>query len=311
MASGLYQVLQVEKHASVEQIKKAYRKRALQTHPDRLPQNATPGEKERATEEFRKVNNAYEVLSDPTKRELYDRHGIWPPPDARPEPMPDFRPTAGSGVFADSLHSHFNPFNDPFFTDPFHVFEAFFGSGFAFPHGPSAHDPFFDRPRQRMHDPFSMMGMFHDPAFPPLGGSLFDDLALGHFPSSSTSTTRVFSSSTRSSLVPGQGWIEESESTSTRNGVTTSIKRRVDVNGDEYVTYTHPDGSRRFMLNGRDHDATIIVMKNQCAQATTVVLMSVSGQDTTPGMKSLYGPAAIQAMISPCNPGTTLVPTNA
>jgi len=64
-----YQILGIEKNASAEEIKKAYRKMALQHHPDR-----NPGNKE-AEEKFKEAAEAYEVLSDPNKRQRYDQFG--------------------------------------------------------------------------------------------------------------------------------------------------------------------------------------------------------------------------------------------
>ena len=65
-----YEVLGIQKDASPEEIKKAYRKAALKYHPDR-----NPGDKE-AEEKFKEVGEAYEVLSDDDKRARYDQYGF-------------------------------------------------------------------------------------------------------------------------------------------------------------------------------------------------------------------------------------------
>jgi len=65
-----YQILGVSRGASLEDIKKAYRRLALKYHPDRNPEN-----REEATEKFKEINEAYEVLGDPEKRRQYDLTG--------------------------------------------------------------------------------------------------------------------------------------------------------------------------------------------------------------------------------------------
>jgi DnaJ-class molecular chaperone len=64
-----YEVLNADRNASQTDLKKAYRKLALQYHPDRNPGDAA------AEEKFKEAAEAYDVLSDPKKRELYDRFG--------------------------------------------------------------------------------------------------------------------------------------------------------------------------------------------------------------------------------------------
>ena len=70
MAKDYYEVLGVPRNSTDEQIKKAYRKLAMQYHPDR-----NPGKEEWANEKFKEINEAYGVLGDPQKRRQYDQFG--------------------------------------------------------------------------------------------------------------------------------------------------------------------------------------------------------------------------------------------
>jgi curved DNA-binding protein len=69
MAEDYYKLLGLEKGATAEDIKKAYRKLALKWHPDKNPNNKA------AEERFKKISEAYAVLSDPKKKEEYDTYG--------------------------------------------------------------------------------------------------------------------------------------------------------------------------------------------------------------------------------------------
>jgi len=69
MKKDFYQILGIDKNATAEEIKKAYRKQAIKYHPDR-----NPGDKE-AEENFKLAAEAYEVLSDPQKKARYDKFG--------------------------------------------------------------------------------------------------------------------------------------------------------------------------------------------------------------------------------------------
>ena len=69
-----YEVLGVSKTATEDELKKAYRKLAKKYHPD-----ANPDNKEEAEAKFKEVNEAYEVLSDPKKRQMYDQFGTVDP----------------------------------------------------------------------------------------------------------------------------------------------------------------------------------------------------------------------------------------
>lgn len=70
MTKDYYQVLGVPRGASDEEIKKAYRRLAMQCHPDR-----NPGKEDWANDTFKQINEAYGVLGDPAKRQQYDRFG--------------------------------------------------------------------------------------------------------------------------------------------------------------------------------------------------------------------------------------------
>lgn len=88
-----YEVLGVEKTASAEDIKKAYRKKAIQYHPDK-----NPGDKE-AEEKFKEAAEAYEVLSDPQKRQRYDQYGF--------AGMGGAGGFSGGGMSMEDIFSHF------------------------------------------------------------------------------------------------------------------------------------------------------------------------------------------------------------
>jgi len=70
MAKEYYQILGIPRNATKAQIKKAYRKLAMQYHPDR-----NPGKEQWANEKFKEINEAFSVLGDPEKRGQYDQFG--------------------------------------------------------------------------------------------------------------------------------------------------------------------------------------------------------------------------------------------
>lgn len=70
MAKDYYGILGITKAATKEQIKQAYRKLAMQYHPDR-----NPGKEKWANEKFKEINEAFSVLGDPEKRKRYDQFG--------------------------------------------------------------------------------------------------------------------------------------------------------------------------------------------------------------------------------------------
>src|SRR5262244_2101756 len=103
-----YEVLGVSRTASVDEIKSAYRKAALKWHPDRNPEN-----KAEAEVKFRENTEAYSVLSDPEKRQVYDTYG--------------HAGLSGVGGGVDFNGTVFQDFHDIF--GDFFGFEDLFGAG--------------------------------------------------------------------------------------------------------------------------------------------------------------------------------------
>lgn len=105
-----YEILGVSKSASADEIKKAYRKVAMQYHPDR-----NPGDKA-AEEKFKEAAEAYEILSDADKKAKYDRYG-----------HQAFGPgTSGGSAYSGNMDDIFSQFGDIFGED---MFGSFFGGG--------------------------------------------------------------------------------------------------------------------------------------------------------------------------------------
>lgn len=133
MSNDLYKTLGVSKTATADEMKKAYRKLAVQFHPDK---NKT----KEAEEKFKEINQAYEVLSNPQKRQQYDQFGA--------SSFENGGRGAGGGPFGGGFGSQQQgPFNYSYstngaegfdfggFSDPFDIFEQFFGGGTASPFG--------------------------------------------------------------------------------------------------------------------------------------------------------------------------------
>ncbi|KAG8220874.1 hypothetical protein J3R82DRAFT_2371 [Butyriboletus roseoflavus] len=275
MATNLYEVLGISRNATSEEVRKAYRRKALETHPDRLPQGASAADKSTSEDLFRKVcthprcptiycssmprrqvNNAYEVLSDSQSRAIYDQHGVWPPPEPAPQ-----RP------FANGAH---NTFSDPFYRDPFRQnpfsrgprMNHFGGFGFGSQPGPTGFtDPFVlfnsifgDIHRAFEVDPFfddtfgrhgfgsnHFGGSFLNSGFHPMAPSPFD------FGGGSMLGSSMHSFSNGGS---GGRWVSESWTSSNVNGVTHTKCVRKDSEGNEHITYRFPDGTERRTING-------------------------------------------------------------
>ncbi len=141
--SDYYDILGVSKGASADEIKKAYRKQALEWHPDRHKDD-----KEAAEKRFKEINEAYQVLSDSHKKSAYDHFGH----EAFSQGG-GFRGAGGfpggGSPFGQSQGGQWGPFTytysnsggggSPFagfdFGDPFDIFESFFGGGAPFTRG--------------------------------------------------------------------------------------------------------------------------------------------------------------------------------
>ncbi|KAI6044182.1 hypothetical protein EDC04DRAFT_2599537 [Pisolithus marmoratus] len=252
MATNLYEVLGLSPHASQEQIRKAYRRKALETHPDRLPQNASAADKAASEEMFRRVNNAYEVLNDPTNRKLYDEHGVWPPPT----PQANGQPSGWDSFNGPSSRSPF--FSEPFFSDPFFSrgrIDPFSSFGFGRTPFRGFTDPFvlFNSIFGDIHRAFSEDPLFNDPFDRPYTGGFPSPFSLvaGSPFGAPRGNMQSISSSSHGMLSGGNGrWTSETWTTQTINGVTQTKCIRRDSEGNENVLYKLPDGTVRRTMNG-------------------------------------------------------------
>uniref|UniRef100_A0A3Q2I1Y2 DnaJ heat shock protein family (Hsp40) member B6 n=1 Tax=Equus caballus TaxID=9796 RepID=A0A3Q2I1Y2_HORSE len=233
-----YEVLGVQRHASAEDIKKAYRKLALKWHPDKNPEN-----KEEAERKFKQVAEAYEVLSDAKKRDLYDKYG-----------KEGLNGGGGGGSHFDS------PFEFGFtFRNPDDVFREFFGGRdpFSFEFFEDPFEDFFGSRRgprgSRNRGTGSFFSAFS--GFPSFGGGFpsFDTGftsfgSLGHGGLTSFSSTAFGGS--------GMGNFKSiSTSTKTVNGRKITTKRIVE-NGQERVEVEEDGQLKSLTINGvADEDA--------------------------------------------------------
>lgn len=130
-----YEVLGLQKNATKDEIKKAYKKLAIKWHPDKNPNN-----KEEAKEKFREISEAYENLSDDQKRNIYDAYG-----------------------FDGPKMGGFSSFN---FTDADSLFKNFFGnSGFDDAADEEFFGPFFGKKKGKGKGGFGFNSMFDDDDF--------------------------------------------------------------------------------------------------------------------------------------------------
>ena len=137
----LYDALSIQPTATQEEIKKAYKKAALKYHPDKNKDNP------QASEKFKEVSQAYEVLSDPEKRKVYDQYGLEfllrggaPPPEGAEGGMPGgfegfpggfqgFSSGGGMPGGGKSFHFSSNGGSGFSFSDPNDILNGFARSG--------------------------------------------------------------------------------------------------------------------------------------------------------------------------------------
>ncbi|XP_007165533.2 dnaJ homolog subfamily B member 6 isoform X1 [Balaenoptera acutorostrata] len=233
-----YEVLGVHRHASAEDIKKAYRKLALKWHPDKNPEN-----KEEAERKFKQVAEAYEVLSDAKKRDIYDKYG-----------KEGLNSGGGGGSHFDSACGFGFTFRNP--DD---VFREFFGGRdpFSFDFFEDPFEDFFGNRRgprgSRNRGTGSFFSAFS--GFPSFGGgfSSFDTGftsfgSLGHGGLTSFSSTAF-----------GGGGMGNYKSISTSTKVVNGRKittKRIVENGQERVEVEEDGQLKSLTINGvADEDA--------------------------------------------------------
>lgn len=224
--SDYYDLLGVNRNATLAEIKKAYRKLAMKWHPDK-----NPGNVEEATAKFKAVAEAYEVLSDPNQREEYDNGGqsysqnregnSGPHNFSHGHPFGSRRGHSFSNERAfDIFHNFFDAMDE---MHDMHDFHRGFGSQRM---GRSQSER---RPQRNAFDPFggfAAMGGFSD------FGDMFGDPFRGMQGMRSTSMSSSFSSSSYS------GGVGSSKSTSTSSFIDANGRRVTKTQ----TTIRHPDG---------------------------------------------------------------------
>ncbi|XP_064131209.1 dnaJ homolog subfamily B member 6 isoform X3 [Loxodonta africana] len=234
-----YEVLGVQRHASPEDIKKAYRKLALKWHPDKNPEN-----KEEAERKFKQVAEAYEVLSDAKKRDIYDKYG-----------KEGLNGGGGGGSHFDS------PFEFGFtFRNPEEVFRDFFGGRdpFSFDFFEDPFEDFFGNRRgPRGSRSRGGTGSFFSAfsGFPSFGGG-FSSFDTGFTSFGSLGHGGITSFSSTSFGGSGLGNFK-SVSTSTKmvNGRKITTKRIVE-NGQERVEVEEDGQLKSLTINGKESETS-------------------------------------------------------
>uniref|UniRef100_A0A8C2IAY3 DnaJ heat shock protein family (Hsp40) member B2 n=1 Tax=Cyprinus carpio TaxID=7962 RepID=A0A8C2IAY3_CYPCA len=224
-----YDVLGVSRNASPDDIKKAYRKLALRWHPDKNPDN-----KEEAETKFKEIAEAYEVLSDRSKRDAYDRYGRSDMPSSGP----------GGSSFPDDF-----PGFSFTFRSPDEVFREFFGG----------QDPFAD-----FFDDFPFGGMhsgFHSSSSR-LGPSRFFS-----FPSAIADFTSFSSSLGGMGSMGGANFKSVSTSTRIVNGKRITTKK-VRENGQERTEVEEDGVLKTVLINGVEDEMALALELSRREQSS-------------------------------------------
>ena len=232
-----YDTLGVSSSATAEEIKKAYRKLALKFHPDKNKDDPN------AESMFKLISRAYDVLSDKSKREVYDRYGV--------EGLEGGMHNAGPGMdFGQPFHSH-----NFMFRSPHDIFREVFGDSFfsnsffnepfvkdpfghdPFGHDPFGHDPFFNHGahRRSSHDRHPHMDPFSQVGVPSMMGNPFSSSFFqpgfphempSHDPGLGGVCSSGYSSSSSYSGGPG-GFQSVSTMTTCVNGKSKTVRKTV------------------------------------------------------------------------------------
>ena len=121
MGKDFYAILGVGRNATADEIKKAYKKMALKWHPDR-----NPNSQKEATEKFKEVSEAFQVLNDPEKKQIYDMYGEEGLNGNIPNPG---QQEGSGGNFSFNFNGSPFTFTSSSFKNPEDIFKMFFGDG--------------------------------------------------------------------------------------------------------------------------------------------------------------------------------------
>ncbi|KAL7493821.1 hypothetical protein ACHAWT_002644 [Skeletonema menzelii] len=284
-----YEILGVDKNATLKHIKLSYRKLALLHHPDKLPPHATDSQRKIAHTKFAAISNSYELISDEGRRREYD-YELMQRDNSHHSQQQSYHQQQQRGhhddFFGGGMFGGGSLFDDPFFassfggrrkrgsdshaqfTDPFELFERFFEEDLG-------HNRTSRSSSQRM-DPFS------DPFFSSMGGGIFGNasqISASHFGMADSLMSQMsmfgnqqqqrfgstnngghssysFTSSSSSSGFGGG----QSISTSTRTTIVNGVKQTVTER-----TVVHPDGRVERYIDSSEGDSGRIASVNQPA----------------------------------------------